>query len=583
MAWADKAFPRPKLVRTHWIDLNGSWDFEFDDQNKGVFEKWQLKSAFSQKIRVPFSYESPESGIGETAFHPVVWYSRNITIPTEQKGKRVLLHFQAVDYRATVWVNGQVAGEHVGGNTAFSFDITPYVKQGKTQQIVVRAEDSESTSQPRGKQRWTDENFGCWYVQTTGIWKSVWLEFVADTYLKNVAITPDFDKHAVQFDYELNTANVKGLQIETVVSFRGKEVRRLSFSPESCNLKLTVDLDADIHEWKVAHWTPEHPHLYDVAFTVYQDGVAVDEAFSYFGLRKISTKNGQVLLNNRPIYQKLILDQGYWPHTHLTAPSLEALEQDIDAIIAMGFNGVRKHQKIEDERFYALCDQKGLLVWAEMPSAYTFSREAVGAFTSEWQEVVCQLAHYPSIIAWVPFNESWGIKDVLKSKQQQALTEAIYHLTKSIDETRLVIANDGWEHTISDVITLHDYEEFAEAFLARYEDKDALLSNHYPHNHDKYPFAEGYHYNGQPVLISEYGGIAFKSEDGWGYGNQVATKQAFLQRYEAITDAIKALPYVSGFCYTQITDVQQEINGLLDDNRKPKLDLSDIKAVNDKM
>ncbi|PAD44103.1 glycoside hydrolase family 2 protein [Shouchella clausii] len=583
MALANKAFPRPKLVRTHWIDLNGSWDFEFDDQNKGVMEKWQLKSAFSQKIRVPFSYESPESGIGETAFHPVVWYSRNITIPTEQKGKRVLLHFQAVDYRATVWVNGQVVGEHVGGNTAFSFDITPYVKQGETQQIVVRAEDSKSTSQPRGKQRWTDENFGCWYVQTTGIWKSVWLEFVADTYLKNVTVTPNFDEHAVQFDYELNTNKVEGLQIETVVSFRGKEVRRLSCSPESRNLKLTVDLEADIHEWKVAHWTPKHPHLYDVAFTVYQGGKAVDEAFSYFGLRKISTKNGQVLLNNRPIYQKLILDQGYWPHTHLTAPSLEALEQDIDAIIAMGFNGVRKHQKIEDERFYALCDQKGLLVWAEMPSAYTFSREAVGAFTSEWQEVVCQLAHYPSIIAWVPFNESWGIKDVLKSKQQQALTEAIYHLTKSIDETRLVIANDGWEHTISDLITLHDYEEFAEAFLARYEDKEALLSNQYSHNHDKYPFAEGYHYNGQPVLISEYGGIAFKSEDGWGYGNQVATKQAFLQRYQAITDAIKALPYVSGFCYTQITDVQQEINGLLDEKRKPKLDLTDIKAVNDKL
>ncbi|WP_078392957.1 glycoside hydrolase family 2 protein [Shouchella patagoniensis] len=579
----DNRFPRPRFVREDWLNLNGEWNFSFDDENRGKKERWYNTSRFNQTITVPYSYETKESGINKQTFHPVVWYGKEVTIPDSQQGKDVLLHFQASDYETTVWVNGQYAGAHQGGNSSFSFPITPYLTDEKTQQLVVRVEDSMSDQQPRGKQRWVDENFGCWYVQTTGIWQTVWLEFVAEQRLEEVKIVPDFDQSSVRFHYKLTEQAVRSKAVvETVISFKGKEVRRISFVPEGKTTKVTVDLTATIHEWQIAHWTPEQPNLYDVSFAVHANGIKMDKARSYFGLRKISIHQGQVLLNNRPIYQKLILDQGYWPDTNLTAPSVEALEADIEAIKEMGFNGVRKHQKIEDERFYYLCDQIGLLVWAEMPSAYSYSTDAVRMFTTEWQEIVNQLSHYPSIVTWVPFNESWGVGAIFTNKQQQAFTESIYYATKAMDDTRPVIVNDGWEHTISDIITLHDYEEFADAFLARYKDKEELLSNKNLHNKEKYPFANGYAYNGQPVLISEYGGIAFTTKDGWGYGNQVKSKEEFLVRYQAITDAIKALPYVTGYCYTQITDVQQEVNGLLDEKRKPKLELNEVKAINDR-
>ncbi|MED4128358.1 glycoside hydrolase family 2 protein [Shouchella miscanthi] len=573
--------PRPKFVRQGWELLNGQWAFGFDDENVGLKQRWFQGDKLNRTIAVPFTYETKQSGIQDEQFHPVVWYERHITIAKENQKKQVLLHFQASDYKTTVWINGCFAGEHEGGYTSFSFDMTPYLVEAQTQQITVRVEDSMSMDQPRGKQRWIGENFGCWYVQTTGIWQSVWVEYVSKQHLNKVDIQPDLDEQAVSFAYDLR-GGVTGVEIETIITFKGYEVRRFSLTPEREETLFKVDLASAIHEWRVAVWSPEQPNLYEVAFVVRKDGQEVDRVQSYFGLRKISIKNGRVLLNNRPIYQKLILDQGYWKDSHLTPPSFEALEEDIDAIKALGFNGIRKHQKIEDERFYALCDQKGLLVWAEMPSSYSYSRKAVKAFTEEWLDVVEQLAHYPSIVTWVPFNESWGVGQIFTNTQQQAFTESIYYGTKAIDATRPVIVNDGWEHTVSDIITLHDYEEFADRLVQRYEDQNAVLGNAYPHNNDKYAFAEGYQYKGQPVIISEYGGIAFTTEDGWGYGNQVKSEKDFLARYESITDAIKALPYVSGYCYTQITDVQQEVNGLLDENRKPKLKVEKIKALNDK-
>ncbi|GAF19523.1 beta-galactosidase [Bacillus sp. JCM 19046] len=582
MKQIDKSYPRPKFVRTNWLNLNGTWNFAWDDQNEGLANGWHHQPSFNRQIKVPFSYETKASGINEPTFHPVVWYERSIIIPNEEKGKRVLLHFQASDYTTTAWLNGQSVGTHHGGNTAFSFDITAHVTDEKQQQLVVRVEDSMSTEQPRGKQRWISENFGCWYVQTTGIWQTVWLEFVPHHYLENVRVTPDFDRSSVHLEYAYNGSSERSIRIETIISFQGKEVRRFSIEPKQHKTTMHMSLSSSIHEWGIAHWTPEQPNLYDLTYIVTEADQEIDRIHSYVGLRKLSIKNGQVLLNNRPIYQKLILDQGYWEDSHLTAPSYEALETDIDAVKKLGYNGIRKHQKIEDERFYHICDQKGVLVWAEMPSTYSYSAQAVQQFSAEWYEVVNQLAHYPSIVTWVPFNESWGIGAVFSNTKQQAFTESIYYGTKAIDDTRPVVVNDGWEHTISDIITLHDYEEFADAFLERYEDKDMLLGNSFLHNKEKYPFAEGYVYKGQPVLISEYGGIAFTTEDGWGYGNQVKSAEQFLERYEAITDAIKALPYVTGYCYTQITDVQQEVNGLLDEKREPKLPFEAIKAVNDK-
>ncbi|WP_018933018.1 glycoside hydrolase family 2 protein [Gracilibacillus lacisalsi] len=580
MTYQRTEYPRPQFQRDSWMNLNGTWKFAFDDQNIGESDKWHQNLTEIMDIQVPFTYETKASGIGDEQFHPYVWYQRSFEIPTDQIGKKVLLHFQASDYLTKVWVNGAYIGSHKGGNAHFSFDISNAVTTNDKNEVVVKVEDSNSCYQPRGKQRWKGDNFGCWYVQTTGIWQTVWLEFLENKSIEHVKMTPNIDANSVVFDYSL-TGNIdEQLRVETTIQFKGETVKHFSFTPSRSTMHFEVDLLAEIHEWKVMHWTPEHPNLYDVTFCLYEGDRLLDEVHSYFGMRKVSIKNGQVLLNNRPIYQKLLLDQGYWQDTMLTPPSDEAMIEDIEKTLEMGFNGVRKHQKLEDERFFYWCDRKGLLVWSEMAATYEYSEQAVENFTKEWLEIVQQYYNHPSIITWVPFNESWGVPHISTNKKEQAFTESIYYLTKSMDTERPVIVNDGWEHTISDIITLHDYEEFGERFLDRYRNKEAIVQNDIAHNNDKYPFANGYTYKGQPIIISEYGGIAFNEGSGWGYGNQVETEEQFLNRYRNITNAIKDIPYISGYCYTQITDVQQEINGLLKEDRTPKISLEKIKQIN---
>ncbi|MYL40592.1 glycoside hydrolase family 2 [Virgibacillus massiliensis] len=575
-------YPRPQFERKEWMNLNGTWKFGFDDKNIGELEQWQHKpSALTKEIQVPFTYETKASGIGEEAFHPNVWYHRTFQITEENAAKRALLRFQASDYHTKVWVNGVFIGAHTGGYAAFSFDISHAVDATKENELVVKVEDSQSCYQPRGKQRWINENFGCWYVQQTGIWQTVWLEFLPETTINHVKMTPNIDTNSLHLAYDLNQLPTGACRIETTIRYEGNLVKQFVITPTRKDEQIDIELTSPIHEWKIMHWTPEHPHLYDVTFQLYVDEALEDEVHSYFGMRNISIKEGKVLLNNQPIYQKLLLDQGYWPDTMLTPPSDEAMLEDINKTLAMGYNGVRKHQKVEDARFLYWCDRKGLLVWSEMAATYEYSDKAVANFTKEWQEVVTQYYNHPSIITWVPFNESWGVPKIFKDTKQQSFTEAIYYVTKSIDSNRPVIVNDGWEHTISDIIALHDYEELGENFYHRYQDKAAILENKKPHNHHKYAFAEGYHYQGQPIMITEYGGIAFQDKRGWGYGNQVTTEAEFLERFRNITNAIKDLPYISGYCYTQTTDVQQEINGLLKENREPKIALEKIKEIND--
>lgn len=309
-----------------------------------------------------------------------------------------------------------------------------------------------------------------------------------------------------------------------------------------------------------------------------------DRVSGYFGLRSIAVADGKILLNGRPYYQKLLLDQGYWPDGLLTAPTDAAFVTDIEACKAMGFNGVRKHQKVEDERFLYWCDVKGLLLWSEMAAAYRYSDNAVAEFTAEWVEILRQNYNHPCIIVWTPFNESWGISRVKTSRKEQQFTEAIYHLTKSMDGMRPVVSNDGWEHTLTDILTLHDYEEAGSVLKARYTDhKDELLTAAICHNGFKTALADGYEYLGQPVIISEYGGIAFDNNgDGWGYGNLVKSKEDFIRRFDDVTTAIKELPYVCGYCYTQVTDVQQEVNGLMDEERNFKVEPEVIREINER-
>lgn len=581
-----KDYPRPQMARKNWKNLNGEWAFLFDDSNIGEEAGWYSSFPGEHgKILVPFTYETKLSGIQDTGHHENIWYSRSLELTSSDLGgKKILLHFEGSDFLTKVWVNGAYAGEHRGGYARFSFDITRHVSVGQNE-ITVKVEDSGSIVQPRGKQRWAEDNFGCWYVQTTGIWKSVWAESVETIYLAGLKITPDVENGQVDLVYEIEADQfAEELTIEAVITYEGELINR------SCRLvnrnrvkdAVSVYLPEEM-PWGIHLWTPREPCLYDLEIRIVKEGRVLDKVLSYFGMREIRIEHGNILLNGSPLYQRLILDQGYWEDSHLTPPDEEALIQDIDRIRQLGYNGLRKHMKIEDERFLYWCDVKGMLVWSEMAACYEFDDEAVEEFTGEWLEVVKQNYNHPCIITWTPFNESWGIPQIKTCRRQQQFTEGIYYLTKSIDGMRPVILNDGWEHTVSDILTLHDYEEDGDAFYDRYEDHlEDIVTNRLYHNLSKSALAEGYEYKGQPIIISEYGGIAFSGgQDGeWGYGSAVSSEEEFLMRFDKITTAIKRIPYIVGYCYTQVSDVQQEINGLLKADHTFKVAPDRIREIN---
>lgn len=580
-----KDYPRPQLMRTSWQNLNGIWEFRFDDSNCGEKEKWFSSFVPETEILVPFTYETKMSGIGKEEACRAVWYHRTLEVEeAELKDRKTLLHFEGCDYTAKVWVNGIFVGTHTGMYSRFSFDITNQLVAGENH-LVVKAEDSIDTQQPRGKQRWKEENFDCWYVQTTGIWKTVWLETVSENYWKELKITPLLPENAVELSFRADLQEERNWRAEVVVSFGGTELKRASVSLAYGGGDLKMNLyDTRIDKWGIKSWTPEQPNLYDLELRLYDGDELCDVVYSYFGMREIRVEGNQVLLNGHPLYQRLLLDQGYWQDSHLTPPSEEALVEDIEKVMALGYNGVRKHQKVEDERFLYWCDVKGLLVWSEVGAAYEFSDYAVSEFTKQWIEIVKQNYNHPSIITWTPFNESWGIREIKNNRKQQHFTESIYHWTKTYDSDRPVIVNDGWEHTISDIITLHDYEASGEAFFKHYENLCAGMEENTAY-HDKVhkAFAEGYYYCGQPVIISEFGGIALNNgESGWGYGDKVQGEEDFLKRFDSITTAIKKLPYVCGYCYTQVTDVQQEINGLMDMERNFKVNPDKVREINER-
>ncbi len=572
-------YPRPQFQRQNWTNLNGEWNFLFDDDNKGEKEEWYKTFPDGQKILVPYSYETALSGIDDQSHHKVLWYQSSFKASVKTK-RSMLLNFEGVDFEAKVWVNGIFAGSHKGGYAAFSIDITRMLKEGENN-LTVRAEDSISCEQPRGKQRWKQDNFGCWYIQTTGIWKTVWLEEVPEFYLERVKMTPDIDKGIIDITAKFSgTKREEDTWLQVEISLEGKKICKKQAQVLNGHLHIPVNLIGEEEPWTLALWSPVSPKLYDVKFSLRAGEEVTDEVDSYFGMRKISIEGDKILLNNLPLYQKLILDQGYWEESHLTPPSEEAMIEDIDLILKAGYNGLRKHQKVEDARFLYWCDKKGLLVWSEMASQYIFNDSSIQLFTKEWMEIVEQNYNHPSIITWTPFNESWGIEYIAGDTAQQQFTESIYHLTKSFDGMRPVIVNDGWEHTVSDIITLHDYVEGGEEFLSRYGDKEKILGNEIPFNLFRYAFAKGYSYKGQPVIISEYGGIALTNEKGWGYGEQVKSEEALLSRFDGITSAIKSLDYICGYCYTQLTDVQQEINGLYTMKREPKVNIEKISEIN---
>jgi beta-galactosidase/beta-glucuronidase len=431
------------------------------------------------------------------------------------------------------------------------------------------------------------ENFGCWYIQATGIWKTVWLEFVPETSIASVKITPVLSEGKLELEFVLafpKAADPANLALEIAVSFGDKKITSLSLPVTRRQIRADMDIVSyEACEWGIFTWTPEHPNLYDISFRLRENGEILDEVLSYFGMREIRIDGTNILLNGTPLYQRLILDQGFWKDSYFTPPDEDALVTEIEKTLALGYNGVRKHQKTEDEKFLYWADVKGLLVWSEVAATYEFNDRAVLNFTREWMDIVQQNYNHPSIIVWTPFNESWGVPGIKNDVTQQRFTQAIYFLTKSFDRERPVIVNDGWEHTISDIITLHDYEEDAEKFLERYRDHmDEILDNTLYHSTSRSAFAGGFACRDKPVILSEFGGIAFAGGKGWGYGNKVDSKEDFVKRFDAITTAIKKVDRICGYCYTQISDVQEEINGFLDAERNFKIEPEIIREINER-
>lgn len=369
--------------------------------------------------------------------------------------------------------------------------------------------------------------------------------------------------------------------IETEISFNGQILNNTKEIINNNYEKIEMDIVKKGIKHDIQKWSVNNPNLYDINYKLYYEGKVIDNVNSYFGIREIAIKGNRIYLNEEELYLKLILDQGYWKESHLTPPSEQSLIKDIESVLAFGYNGIRKHQKVEDERFLYWCDVKGVLVWSEMANCYNFDDISLQNFTNEWIRVVKQNYNHPSIVTWVPINESWGIPKVSVCEKAQNFANTLYYLTKAIDNTRPVISNDGWEHTISDIITIHDYKQDDEVLYQEYMDKEKKVLNNLKEYNGKHRlFANGYKYKGQPVIMSEYGGIAINSEKGWGYGEQAKNKNEFVERFTKLTNAIKKIPYISGYCYTQLTDVQQEINGLMDMERNYKIETSIIKNIN---
>ncbi|WP_019585454.1 glycoside hydrolase family 2 protein [Deinococcus apachensis] len=566
--------PTPLLEREHWRDLGGLWQFCYDDE-----ARWRHPGEviFDRQILVPYAPESRKSGIGDEGFHPVVWYSLTVTLTPEERSGRLLLHFGAVDYRATVWANGSVVAQHEGGHTPFTADITKQAQAGETVEIVVRAEDDpQDLAKPRGKQDWQREPHSIWYPRTTGIWQTVWLERVPETYLRRVRWSSNMQSWEIGLNVEVAGPLPPHMSVRVRLYRDGELLADDRYAVRHTEVSRQISLaDPGIDDFRnELLWSPAHPQLLDAQVDLLVGDRVIDRVRSYTAMRYVAVHGNRFLLNGRPYYLRMVLDQGYWPDSLMTATDDE-LRQDVELIRRLGFNGARKHQKIENPRWLYWCDVMGVLVWEEMPSPYRFTPQAVKRLTREWEEVLERDISHPCIVAWVPFNESWGVPDLPTNPAHRDYVRALYHLTKTFDSSRPVIGNDGWEHVATDILTIHDYADDTEALRRRYGTIESTrLSLEQQQPADRAITLGGFEVMGQPVVLSEFGGIAYipNHESGWGY-SESQSEVDFLQDYAALLAAIHDCHGLSGFCYTQLTDTFQEKNGLLYEDRRPKADM----------
>ncbi len=583
--------PRPQFVRGDWLNLNGTWQFELDRGDSGL-ERGLLDRDLKGEITVPFCPESELSGIGETDFLEAVWYRRTLRTPAGWAGKRILLHFQAVDYDTTVWVDGTEVARHRGGFTPFTADLGGVAVPGEEFTVTVRARDPKSGPQARGKQAVRYANHDCNYTRTTGIWQTVWLEAVPEVHLRRPRITPDLAGSAFHLDLPLS-GNRPGYRVRAVLSDAAGEVAR---AEARADLDLAPRLYLPVPEDRRRTWGPQDPHLYDVRLELLDAaGEVVDAADSYAGLRAVGIRGKAITLNGKTVFQRLVLDQGWYPDGLMTAPSEEALVRDIELSMAAGFNGARLHQKVFEERFLYHADRLGYLVWGEfgdwgceVGGSSGDNQQPDASYVGQWLEAVERDYSHPSIIGWCPLNETYQkLHD--RITQLDSVTRAMYLATKAMDTSRPVLDASGYSHRVAetDVYDSHTYEQDPETFAKQVSglDRDEPYVNAYPDGR-----AWSVPYRGQPYFVSEFGGIWWHPEtaaeargddrrESWGYGDRPRDEEEFQTRFAGLTGVLLDDPDMFGYCYTQLTDVFQEQNGIYRFDRTTKLDVARVRAA----
>jgi beta-galactosidase/beta-glucuronidase len=576
-------YPRPQFERPDWLCLNGEWQFEIDGGDSGL-ERGLPKRELAGTIVVPFCPESELSGVANTDFLNAVWYRRVVRIPAAWNGRRVRLHFQAVDYDATVWVNGREVARHRGGFSPFAIDLGKIRGEAV---IVVRARDTPHEPQPRGKQSIDFKNKGCHYTRTTGIWQTVWMEPVPEVYLKRARITPDVGQGMIRIAQPLSQ-NLPGYRIRATL---GDEAGEIVSRTVETGLDFRANLDLAVPPERQRLWSPDDPHLYGISIELLgADGQVLDRVSSYAGLRSVTIQGLAVKINGRTLFQRLVLDQGYYLDGLMTAPSDEALIRDIELSLAAGFNGARLHQKVFEERFLYHCDRLGYLVWGEFGDwGCNFgnidgNNQRPGAtYITQWLEVLERDYSHPSIVGWCPLNESWQmLHDRITILDD--VTRGMFLATKALDSTRPVLDTSGYSHRVpeTDVYDTHCYEQDPETFAKLFSrlDKGKPYVNKLPFQ-NKLPINQPY--AGQPFFVSEFGGIwwnpAHQGEAKWGDGHQPKSLEEFYTRFEAMCAALLGHPQMFGYCYTQLTDVFQEQNGIYWFDRSPKFDLERIREI----
>jgi hypothetical protein len=553
--------PTPQLERSEWLNLNGEWEFaETDDSARDLHE---LGAQFPDKITVPFCRESKLSGLERKGFVKNVWYRRSFAVPAEWNSKRALLHIGACDWKTTVWVNGALATEHVGGNSPITADITDLLKRDAENVVVVHAyDDTQGGLQPTGKQSHEPESNGCVYTRTTGIWQTVWLEGVGQSYIRGYYVTPDIENGRISLRADVVGAE-EGLTVEAKALAEGRETGSAKTSARNEQVSLIVDL-ADKRLW-----APESPFLYGLELKLTKGGEVVDSVKGYFGLREITTQGSAILLNGKAVFQRLVLDQGFYPEGIWTAPAEDALKRDIEMSMAVGFNGARLHQKVFEPRFLYWADKIGYMVWGEYPSwgANAGEKGVDLPILTEWLEIVRRDRNHPAIVGWCPYNETgenWG-----------PLQNTTVYATREADPTRPVLDSSGWVHSLSDprVLDAHDYNQDPEKFRAEWDKRlnDAPSPPQYSGGFGKVQ---------TPFFISEFGGIGWNVHgNGWGYGNAPKDLESFYTRFKGLADALLDNRKMFGFCYTQLTDIEQEQNGVYTYDRQPKFDVARLRAA----